>query len=70
MTELEQQLMRALRTLSAQSEAERQALQQRFERQAAQNETLRRQVEQLAAHVTRLDRDYTALAETLRGRWN
>ena len=77
MTELERQLMTALRRLSAQYETEQQrhcgqvvALQQRVEQQAAQSETLRRRVEQLSGQVTCLDADYRALAATLREWWN
>ena len=75
MTELERQLMTALRTLSAQYETEQQrhsgqveALQQRVEQQAAQSETLRRRIEQLSGQVTCLDADYRTLAATLRTR--
>ena len=89
MTELERQLMAALETLSGQYETERQrhfwqveALQQRFEQQAAENRTLRQRVEQQAAEsatlrqlvehfggqLMRLTADYRTLAETLRGR--
>ena len=56
MTALEQQLTTALRRLSEQYAQEQQ-------RQTAQ-------VEQLAGRMTRLAADYTALAETLRVRWN
>ena len=73
MTELERQLTVALRKLSAQYEtAQRrhteqvEALQQRVEQQAAQSETLRRQIEQLSGHVTGLDADYKTIAATLR----
>ena len=73
MTELERQLTAALRKLSAQYEtAQRrhteqvEALQQRVEQQAAQSETLRRQIEQLSGHVTGLDADYKTIAATLR----
>ena len=83
MTELERQLMTALRTLSAQSRTQRrqhaeeqqrhseqvEALRQRFEQQAAENATLRRQFERLDGQVTRLAQDYRTLAATLRGRW-
>ena len=62
MTALERQLTAALERLS-----EQYALEQR--RQTGQVETLRRQVVQLTAHVTRLDADYRTLAATLRGRW-
>ena len=77
MTELERQLTAALRKLSAQYETEQrrhteqvEALQQRVEQQAAQSETLRRQIEQLTGHVTGLDADYKTIAATLRARWN
>ena len=73
MTELERQLTAALRKLSAQYETEQrrhteqvEALQQRVEQQAAQSETLRRQIEQLTGHVTGLDADYKTIAATLR----
>ena len=83
MTELERQLMTALRTLSAQSRTQRrqhaeaqqrdseqvEALRRRFEQQAVENETLRRQFERLDAQMTRLAQDYRTLAATLRGRW-
>ena len=77
MTELERQLMTALRTLSVQYTSEQQrhseqleALQQRVEQQAAQNETLRQRIERLSGQVTCLDADYRTLAATLRMRWN
>ena len=63
MTELERQLMTALRKLSPQYERER-------TQHAAQIATLRQQVERFAGQVTRLTVDYRALAATLRGRWN
>ena len=73
MTELERQLTAALRKLSAQYETEQrrhteqvEALQLRVEQQAAQSETLRRQIEQLSRHVTGLDADYKTIAATLR----
>ena len=73
MTELERQLTAALRKLSAQYETQQrrhaeqvEALQQRVEQQAAQSETLRRQIEQLSGHVTGLDADYKTIAATLR----
>ena len=80
MTELERQLTAALRKLSAQYETEQrrhteqvEALQQQVgvlqlcvEQQAAQSETLRRQIEQLTGHVTGLDADYKTIAATLR----
>ena len=56
MTELERQLTAALETLSGQFETEQrqhseqvEALQQRFEQQAAENRTLRQRFEQQAA---------------------
>ena len=73
MTELERQLTAALRKLSAQYETQQrrhaeqvEALQLRVEQQAAQSETLRRQIEQLSGHVTGLDADYKTIAATLR----
>ena len=73
MTELERQLTAALRKLSAQYETEQrrhteqvEALQLHVEQQAAQSETLRRQIEQLSGHVTGLDADYKTIAATLR----
>ncbi len=77
MTELERQLTAALETLSGQYETEQrrhsglvEALQQRFDQQAAENETLRRRIEQLSGQLRCLDADYTTLAETLRGPWS
>ena len=77
MTELERQLTAALEKLSGQFETEQQrhceqveALQQRFERQTAQNETLRQRIKQLSGQLRCLDADYRTLAETLRGPWN
>ena len=77
MTELERQLTAALETLSGQFETEQrrhsgqvEALQQRFERQAAENRTLRQRIEQLSGQLRCLDADYRTLAETLRGPWN
>ena len=68
MTALDKQLTKALRALSARYE-------QAQRLQAAQVETLRRQVEALEQHVaqlngqvTRLVRDYRTLAGMLRGR--
>ena len=83
MTELERQLMTALRTLSAQSRTQRrqhaeaqqrdseqvEALRRRIERQAGENESLRRQFELVDGRMTRLAQDYETLAATLRGRW-
>ena len=46
------------------------ALQQRFERQAAENRTLRQRIEQLSGQLKCLDADYRTLAETLRGPWS
>ena len=69
MTALEQQLVKALRVLSAEYE---QAQQQH----AAQVEALRQQVEALERHtadlsgqVMYLAQDYRRFAETLRRRW-
>ena len=77
MTELERQLTAALEKLSGQFETEQQrhseqveALQQRFERQAAENRTLRQRIEQLSGQLRCLDADYRTLAETLRGPWS
>ena len=83
MTELETQLMTALERLSAQFEREQrqhaeerqrlseqvEVLRQRFEQQAAENATLRRQCERLDGQMTRLAEDYRTLAAMLRGRW-
>ena len=44
-------------------------LQQRFEQQAAENATLRRQFERLDGRMTDLAQDYETLAAMLRGRW-
>ena len=77
MTELERQLTAALERLSGQFETEQrrhcgqvEALQQRFEQQAAENRTLRQRIEQLSGQLRSLDADYRTLAETLRGPWN
>ena len=77
MTELERQLTAALETLSGHFETAQQqhseqveALQQRVERQAAENRTLRQRIEQLSGQLRCLDADYRTLAETLRGPWN
>ena len=77
MTELERQLTAALETLSGQFKTEQQrhsgqveALQQRFEQQAAENRTLRQRIEQLSGQLSCLGRDYRTLAETLRGPWS
>ena len=58
MTELERQLTAALEKLSGQFETEQrrhsgqvEALRQRFERQTAENETLRRRIEQLSGQL-------------------
>ena len=76
MDALQRQLLDALRRLSEQFETEQQrhseqveALRQQIERQTTDSVTLRQQVEQLSAQVTSLTEHYTALAETLRGRW-
>ena len=65
MTELERQLMEALKTLSAQSGTERrrqseqvEALRRRVERLSAENEALQRQIERLDVQVTRLAEYY------------
>ena len=76
MTALEEQLTRALRRLSAQSETERrrqseqvEALRQRVERLSAENEALQRQIERLDGQVTRLAEYYgTSAAARPRGR--
>ena len=62
MTELERQLMAALKRLSAQSEME-----QRW--QSEQVEALRRRVERLSVQVTRLTEYYRKLGATSRGGW-
>ena len=71
------QLTAALAKLSGQFETEQrrhsgqvEALQQRFEQQAEENETLRRLVEHFGGQVMRLTADYRTLAETLRGPWS
>ena len=83
MTELEGRLAVALKRLSAQFRTEQrqhaeaqqrdseqvEALRQRFEQQAAENATLRRQFERLDGQVTRLAQDYETLVAILRGRW-
>ena len=77
MTALEEQLMRALRRLSAQYETEQrrqsgqvEALRRRVERQSGENEALRQRVERLSAEnevlqrrIERLDVLATRLAE-------
>ena len=75
--ELERRLLTAFRALSRQYETEQQrhsaeveALQQRFEQQAAENKTLRRLVEHYGGQVMRLTADLKTLAETLRGPWS
>ena len=75
--ELERRLLTAFRALSRRYETEQrqhseqvEALQQRFEQQAAENRTLRRLVEHYGGQVTRLTADLKTLAETLRGPWN
>ncbi|WP_420464409.1 hypothetical protein [Candidatus Palauibacter sp.] len=62
MTALERQLTAALERLSAQYEMEQR-------RQSEQVEALERHIAQLHGQVTRLARDYGALAATLAGRW-
>ena len=63
MTELERQLTKALKELSAQYEREQ-------KQQAGRVEDLRQQVEQLGRQVQRLARDYRELAGTLRSHWS
>ena len=46
------------------------ALQQRFEQQAAENRTLRQRIEQLSGQLRCLDEGYRTLSETLRGPWS
>ena len=84
MTELEGQLAVALKRLSAQFRTEQRqraggqqrhseqvaALQQQVKQQAAENATLRRQVERLDGQVTGLAQDYETLAATLRELWS
>ena len=81
MTELERQLTAALERLSAQYAREQQRQTEQVEavqqQQSEQVEALqqrieacRRQIAQLAEHVTRLGADYRMLAATLRGPWN
>lgn len=83
MTELETQLMTALERLSAQFEREQrqhaeerqrlseqvEILRQRFEQQAAESATLRRQFERLDGRMTGLAQDYETLAAMLREPW-
>ena len=83
MTELETQLMTALRRLSAQFETEQRrhaeerrqdseelgALRQRVERLTVDNEALQQRIEQLSGQVTYLAQDYRTLAERLREPW-
>ena len=78
--ELERRLLTAFRALSRQYETEQQrhseqqqrhceqieALQQRFEQQAAENRTLRQLVEHFGGQVTRLTADLRTLGETFR----
>ena len=73
----DRQVTAALEKLSGQFETEQrrhsgqvEALRQRFERQTAENETLRRRIEQLSGQLRCLDADYRTLAETLRGPWS
>ena len=77
LVELERRLLTAFRALSRQYATEQQrhseqveALQQRFEQQAAENRTLRQRIEQLSGQLRCLDADYRTLAETLRGPWS
>ena len=69
MTELERQLMTALRRLSEQSAWERTQHAAQAEAWQQQVETLRRQVERLSGQVTSLTEHYAALAETLPRPW-
>ena len=76
MSELEGQSTAALERLCAHFELGQrrqgeqiEALQQRIERQSAENEILRQQFERLDGQVRRLAQDYRTLAETLRERW-
>ena len=70
MTELERQLtaalaevVRAVRDGTAGGTPSRsKPCRRRVEQQAAQSETLRRQIEQLSGHVTGLDADYKTIA--------
>ena len=62
MPALEQQLTTTLRALSAQYAREQ-------TQQAAQVDTLGKQVAQLTGQVTYLAQDYRTLAETLCARW-
>ena len=82
--ELERRLLTAFRALSRQYETEQQrqceeqrrhseqveALQQRVERQAVENKTLRRLVEHYGGQVTRLTAELKTLTEALRGPWS
>ncbi|MXY29896.1 MAG: hypothetical protein F4174_02650 [Acidobacteria bacterium] len=77
MSELERQSTIAFERLCAHFEREQrrqgeqiEALQQRTERQSAENATLRRQFERLEGQVRLLAQDYRTLAETLRGPWS
>ena len=76
MSELEGHSTAAFERLCAQYEREQrrqgeqiEALQQRIERQSAENATLRRQFERLDGQARGLAQDYRTLAETLRGLW-
>ncbi len=76
MSELEGQSTAAFERLCAHYERELrrqgeqiEALQQRTEQQAADNATLRRQVERLDGQVRGLAQAYRTLAETLREPW-
>lgn len=68
MTELERQLATALQALSEQFERDQTRQAEQFERQAERVEALQQQMERLEGVVTRLSKDYRAIAETLRGR--
>ena len=69
MTELETQLMTALKRLSAQFEREQRQHAEERQRLSEQVEVLRRQFERLDGRMTGLAQDYETLAETLREPW-
>ena len=69
MTELEQQLTRGLKRLSAQYETEQRRHSEQVEALRRQVETLERRVERLNGQSTNLAQDYKTLAATLRARW-
>lgn len=68
MTELERQLTTALQALSGQFERAQTRQAEQFEQQAERVEALQQQMERLEGVVTRLSKDYRAIAATLRGR--